>query len=278
MNVDAIDGIIRSEISNIGNVMRAILLLAVILFSGEGIYAESDAASASVAASDDAKALAMASEKIRARLKISRPALGIIEIRASPIDGFYEALMEIGQVFYFSGDGSHFFTGDLYEVKLNGLSNVSENARTQERKDIIAGLDESDMLIFSPRKELIKATLTVFTDIDCVYCRKLHNEIPELNRLGIAVRYLAYPRSGLQSDSYDKYVSVWCSDTPKITFTKAKLGEKVPKKTCKNPVAEQFMLGSRIGVNSTPSLIFEDGTLQPGYAPAKALAAKLGIF
>lgn len=223
-------------------------------------------------------ALAKASENIKSRLKISRPGLAILEIRPSPIPGFYQVLMEIGQVFYFSEDGKHFFTGDLYEVKLEGLANVSEEGRTQERKAIVDGLDESKMLVFSPRKELVKATVTVFTDIDCVYCRKLHNEIPELNRLGVAVRYLAYPRSGIQSKSYDTYVSAWCADSPKVAFTKAKMGESIPAKTCANPIAEQFTLGSRLGVNSTPSLIFEDGTLQPGYAPAKALAAKLGLL
>jgi thiol:disulfide interchange protein DsbC len=223
-------------------------------------------------------ALAKASENIKSQLKISRPSLAILEIRPSPVPGFYQVLMEIGQVFYFSEDGKHFFTGDLYEVRPQGLANVSEESRTQERKIILDGLDESKMLVFSPQKELVKATVTVFTDIDCVYCRKLHNEIPELNRLGIAVRYLAYPRSGIQSKSYDTYVSAWCADSPKIAFTKAKMGESIPAKTCLNPIAEQFVLGSRMGVNSTPSLIFDDGTLQPGYAPAKDLAAKLGIF
>lgn len=260
-----------------GNVMRANFLLAFFLFSGILFSAELYAESAAIE-SDDADSLEMASEKIRAQLKISRPALGIVEIRPSPLAGFYEVLMEMGQVFYFSETGRHFFTGDLYEVKSDGLTNVSEESRTRERKEIIDDLDESDMLVFSPRKELVKATVTVFTDIDCVYCRKFHNEIPELNRLGIAVRYLAYPRSGLQSESYNKYVSAWCSENPKIAFTKAKMGESIPPKRCKNPIADQFMLGSRVGVNSTPSLIFEDGSLQPGYAPAKALAAKLGIL
>jgi len=273
--------------SSMGSVMRTkffliSFLLSGILFSGERVFAGTVPGAAPVTApntvTDDDKSLAIASEKIRARLKISRPELGIIEIRPSPVSGFYEVLMAVGQTFYFSEDGLHFFTGDLYEVKLGGLANVSEENRTQERKEIVDGLDESEMLIFSPPEELVKVTVTVFTDIDCVYCRKLHNEIPELNRLGIAVRYLAYPRSGVQTASYDKYVSAYCSETPNIALTKAKMGEKIPSKTCKNPVAQQLMLGSRLGVNSTPTLIFEDGTLQPGYAPAKTLAAQLGIL
>ncbi|MFT7688248.1 MAG: thiol:disulfide interchange protein DsbC [Candidatus Azotimanducaceae bacterium] len=223
-------------------------------------------------------ALVTASENIRSKLKISRPGLEVSDIRRSPIPGFYQVALTVGQVFYFSEDGSYFFTGDLYEVNPEGLANVSELGRTQERKEILDSLDESTMLVFSPRPELVKATVTVFTDIDCVYCRKLHNEIPELNRLGVAVRYLAYPRSGVNTESYDKYVSAWCADSPKVAFTKSKMGEKIPGKTCVNPIAEQFMLGSRLGVNSTPTLIFEDGSMQPGYAPAKALAERLGVL
>jgi len=292
MIVEVIGGIILStlEISNLGNVMstnflRVFFLFSAALFSMESFAERSGGLSGKsteenlIAESDTAAdSLAIASDKIRTRLKISRPALGIIDIRPSPIEGFYEVLMEIGKVFYFSENGHHFFTGDLYEVKLDGLANVSEDGRTRERKEIIDALDESEMLVFSPPKELVKATVTIFTDIDCIYCRKLHNEIPELNRLGIAVRYLAFPRSGVNTASYNKYVSAWCSDTPKIAFTKAKMGESIPTKSCKNPIAKQLMLASRVGVNSTPALVFEDGSLQPGYAPAKALAAKLGIL
>ena len=226
-------------------------------------------------ASDD---LSLASDTIRARLKISRPEIAVLEVKQSAIPGLYEVTLDIGQTFIFTADGRHFIAGDLYEVKDRGLVNISENSRTNERRQIIAGLDESEMIIFSPRKELVKATLTVFTDIDCVYCRKLHNEVPELNRLGIAVRYLAYPRKGLHSESYDKFVSAWCADSPRMALTKAKMGEDISPKVCQNPIAAQYDLGSRLGVNSTPSLIFEDGTLQPGYAPAKTLAARLGVL
>jgi thiol:disulfide interchange protein DsbC len=156
--------------------------------------------------------------------------------------------------------------------------NVSEQGRTEKRKQQMSLLDESQMLVFAPSKERIKATITVFTDIDCGFCRKLHKEVPELNRLGIAVRYLAYPRAGMGSDSYDKYVSAWCADNPKIAFTKAKAGQEIEERTCANPVAEQFQLGGLMGINSTPSLIYDDGRLDPGYLPAEKLAAKLGVL
>ena len=122
-----------------------------------------------------------------------------------------------------------------------------------------------------------KTAITVFTDIDCGYCRKLHQEVPELNRLGIEVRYLAYPRAGLESESYDKIVSAWCADDQRLALTRAKTGKKIESRDCKNPVAQHFALGGAVGVTGTPSIIFEDGRLLPGYLPAERLAQQLGI-
>ena len=134
------------------------------------------------------------------------------------------------------------------------------------------------MLVFSPPADRVKATVTVFTDIDCGYCRKLHQEVPELNRLGIAVRYLAYPRAGLGSDSYDKAVSAWCADNPRLALTEAKLGNEIETRTCANPVAGHMNLGAQFGVNGTPAVFYEDGTLQNGYMPALDMAERLGLI
>jgi thiol:disulfide interchange protein DsbC len=215
---------------------------------------------------------------IRQRLLQARPDLPVGEIVPGALPGFYSAVLEGGQVLHFTEDGRYFFAGDLYEVTSNQLVNVSEQGRTGKRKQLMSLLDESQMLVFAPPKERIKATITVFTDIDCGFCRKLHKEVPELNRLGIAIRYLAYPRAGMGSDSYDKYVSAWCADNPKIAFTKAKAGQEIEERTCANPVAEQFQLGGLMGIDSTPSLIYDDGRLDPGYLPAEKLAAKLGVL
>jgi thiol:disulfide interchange protein DsbC len=133
------------------------------------------------------------------------------------------------------------------------------------------------MLVFSPPAERVKATLNVFTDIDCGYCRKLHQEVPELNRLGIAVRYLAYPRAGVESVSYDKYVSAWCADNQQEAFTMAKLGEPITDKTCNNPVAVQHKIGAEMGVTGTPALLYNDGRLEMGYRNAATLARMLGV-
>ena len=215
---------------------------------------------------------------IRERLLAARPDLPITDVFASELDGFYDANLPGGQTLHISSDGRYLFTGDLYEVTDSGLVNLTETSRSIQRKKLLDALDESEMLVFAPPKELTKATVTVFTDIDCTYCRKLHKEVPELNRLGMAVRYLAYPRAGTGSESYNKFVSAWCADNPKLALTRAKNNQAIEEKTCDNPVAAQYILGGVMGVNSTPSLVYEDGSMDPGYLPAASLAARLGLM
>ncbi len=130
------------------------------------------------------------------------------------------------------------------------------------------------MIVFSP-KEKPRHTLTVFTDIDCGYCRKLHAEMDELNSYGIEVRYMMFPRTGLNTPSYQKAVNVWCAKDQQVSMTKAKAGESIPQANCDNPIASQFDLGQQLGVTGTPALLLGDGSLIPGYRPAKDLAAIL---
>jgi thiol:disulfide interchange protein DsbC len=130
------------------------------------------------------------------------------------------------------------------------------------------------MVVFPPAGPT-KHTVTVFTDIDCGYCRKLHQEIADYNQQGIKVRYLMYPRAGVGSESYNKAVWVWCADDRQDAITRAKRGEEIPHKTCANPVKEQFELGQTLGVRGTPSIILENGQMVPGYVPAAQLAQML---
>jgi thiol:disulfide interchange protein DsbC len=181
-----------------------------------------------------------------------------------------------GSVFYGTEDGRYLFAGDLYEVGDTELVNLAEVGRVEKRKTLMASVDPADMLIF-PASVPRKAVITVFTDVDCGYCRKLHQEVPELNSLGIEVRYLAYPRAGIGSRAYEKIVSAWCSEDPNAAITKLKAGESIPDATCTNPVAAQYNLGREIGVSGTPAIVLEDGQLLPGYVPAADLARRLGI-
>ena len=221
--------------------------------------------------------LALSPEEVRAKILEARPGLPIGSLKESVLPGFYEAVLTDGAILYVAEDGNHFIAGDLYRVDPGGLVNVTEESQNVVRRELLQDLDESQMVVFAPAKGLKRARITVFTDIDCGYCRKLHQEIPELNRLGIEVRYLAYPRAGVDSTSYNKIVSAWCAENPQLSLTKAKLGQEIEEKTCENPVAAQYALGGEFGVTGTPAIVFDDGRIQMGYSPANQLAARMGL-
>lgn len=216
-------------------------------------------------------------EQAASRLQASSPELPVSSIRESTLQGYYEVVLRGGMTLYMDDRAEHFFAGDLFLVQEQGLVNATEVARVEARRDLLNSLDPADMIVFSPPKGPTRATVTVFTDIDCGYCRKLHQEVPELNRLGIEVRYLAYPRAGVGSASYEKAVSAWCADNPNLALTRAKAGKDIESRTCDNPVAAQYGLGGDFGVTGTPAVIYENGTLQAGYLPADQMAARLGI-
>jgi thiol:disulfide interchange protein DsbC len=145
--------------------------------------------------------------------------------------------------------------------------------RNDTRRKAIEGVGEENMIVFSPQDP--KHTVTVFTDIDCGYCRKLHREIDSYENAGIKVRYLLFPRSGVDSPSYDKAVSVWCSEDRAKALTEAKQGKAVDKKECDNPVREDIELGHSLGVTGTPTIVLENGRVVPGYVPAASLKRML---
>ena len=190
-------------------------------------------------------------------------------IKATAVQGLYEVIYGT-EVFYLSEDGRYVLqNGSLLDLETG--KNLTELARAGIRKELMRNLDESQMIVFSPDKP--RYTLTVFTDIDCGYCRKLHREIDQLNSYGIKIRYMMFPRSGVNAPSYKKAVSVWCSEDQQTSLTRAKAGEDVPPENCNHPVSSQLLTGQRLGVTGTPALFMEDGTLIPGYRPAKDLAA-----
>ncbi len=208
--------------------------------------------------------------KIRQNLSPILANTPIDSIKPSPIKGIYEVQLDDGQVLLADENGDYFIMGDVFQVSRGSVTNVSEKHRNMKRAVEIAAIAEKDMVVFAAENS--QAIVTVFTDVDCGYCRKLHREVPELNKLGITVRYLAFPRAGIGSPSYQKIVSAWCAEDPPQALTDAKNGIKLDKAVCDNPVAKQYQLGQKIGITGTPALIFEDGTLVPGYIPAKKLA------
>lgn len=174
-------------------------------------------------------------------------------------------------VFYVSTDGQYVVAGEMLDVNQD-LENwsLTEKAMRVLRLELLADAPEADMIIFPATAPKI-GTVTVFTDIDCGYCRQLHSQMQEYNDAGIEIRYLGYPRAGVGSKSYDKTVTVWCSEDRQAAMTAAKKGEELANKTCENPVAMQLELGKKLGITGTPTLIFNNGAKIPGYVPPKEL-------
>ncbi len=192
-----------------------------------------------------------------------RSALGgvkISTIESTPIPGLYEVVVG-SQVVYVSRDGRYLLQGELIDFSKH--ENLTEARRSSIRSKVIDSLDESRMIIFKPKK--VKHVVTVFTDIDCAYCRKLHSQMDQYLAKGIEIRYLFYPRAGAHSSSYDKAVSVWCADDRKQALTDSKNNRLVPKKTCNNPVDEDMNLARQLGLRGTPYILFENGQSPPGY-------------
>lgn len=192
-------------------------------------------------------------------------------LKPTPLAGIFEAKFG-GEIIYVSGDAHYVLSGELIDAK--SKSSLTEEARAEGRKEIMKTVDASKTIEFKAKGEE-KHVLYAFTDVDCPYCVKLHKEVSALNDKGVTVRYLAYPRAGVGSPAYKKMVSVWCSDNKQEAMTKAKNGEEVPVKDCPNPVADEFALGQKLGVNGTPALVTADGLMIPGFRPADQLVKML---
>jgi len=199
------------------------------------------------------------------------PGVSLDNISPSPVSGVSE--VQVGpRLFYVTNDGKYMLQGSL--IDLETRVDVSEERRKGIRLDAINAVGEDQMIIF-PAKES-RHTITVFTDIDCGYCRKLHKEIDQYNANGITVRYMMFPRSGVGSPSYNKAVSVWCEKDHQDALTRSKAGEELQAGTdCANPVKQHYELGQLIGVRGTPALVLDDGEMLPGYVPAVKLAKAL---
>jgi len=194
------------------------------------------------------------------------------ELHASPIPGIWE-LVRGTEIAYVTSDGKYAISGDLYDLGRN--DNLTDVRRKDIRMRLLASVPESDMLIFSPRDP--KYTVTVFTDVDCAYCRKLHSQIAEYNRLGVRVRYMFYPRSGPNTESWTKAEQVWCSTNRNEALTRAKLGEelKSPKSCGNSPVARDYAMGQQFNVRGTPAIVMNNGEMLGGYLPPMELVQHL---
>ena len=216
-------------------------------------------------------------QSVLSMLKTARPDIQFTFLGESPMPGVYEVQVMNGPLLFVHEQGEYLFEGGLLKVSESGIVDTMEERKAIKRRDVFAARSTDDMIIFKPEGES-KAIMNVFTDVDCGYCRKFHQEVPELNAMGIEVRYLAFPRAGIPSGSYDKIAKAWCAEDQQDALTKVKSGRSVDVEVCEdNPVAEQYAFGTQLGVTGTPAIILMDGTLIPGYQPAKKFAEVLGL-
>lgn len=211
-------------------------------------------------------------KQIRSAMESLAPQATVKSIEESPVPGVFEVTVGT-QVLYVTADGRYLMQGSLFDIETR--TDLTAEAMAKLRKGVLSEVDPAEQITFAPPEDEISHEVFVFTDIDCGYCRRLHSQIDEYNDYGIAVHYLSFPRAGPDSQSFDKAISVWCADDRQTALTEAKQGNDPEPRTCENPVASQFQLGQDIGVQGTPAIVAEDGTMLPGYMPPQTLVQRL---
>jgi thiol:disulfide interchange protein DsbC len=207
---------------------------------------------------------------IEAKIRAMAPNAGMIAISETPIDGLLQVQVN-SEIYYATADARYLISGRV--IDMDTRVDLTDQAKAGIRKGFLEDLDPAQQISFSPARP--EHELLVFTDIDCGYCRKLHSQMDDYLAQGIAIHYLAFPRAGVGSHSYEKFVSVWCADDKQEALTEAKAGSEPEPLNCENPIADQYHLGREVGVTGTPALLTSDGTLIPGYMPPDQLKARL---
>ena len=208
-------------------------------------------------------------KEVRAAIAKRMPRAADGTIKTTPLKGIYE-LMAGGQVMYVSKDARYVIDGNLFDLEQR--RNLTEETRGTLRKQVLDDLGEANMLVYTPKGET-KHTITVFTDIYCPYCQRLHQEMDQYMAGGVKVRYIFLPFKGKKS--FDTSVSVWCAKDPNAAMDKAKSGEEVESKTCDNPIEKHQALAAELGIRGTPAIMLENGYLNPGYVPADKLIQQM---
>ncbi|SFC21787.1 thiol:disulfide interchange protein DsbC [Marinospirillum celere] len=212
------------------------------------------------------------------QLQVIDSRIAIESLESTPLEGIYEVLLNSGDLLYVSADGRFLFAGNLLELSDQGIKDLTENKRSQLRRQQLQDLPEEEQVVFPVAAgQETQAVIQVFTDITCPYCVRLHEEMADLNAAGIEVRYLAFPRQGVGSSAYQKLVNVWCAANPREAMNQAKSGEEVAAASCDNPVASHFELARAQGIQGTPAIILPDGKVIPGYVPSERLIQELGL-
>jgi len=214
-------------------------------------------------------------ELISAKLENILPADAVIEsIEPSIFDGIYKVYYGDLQPIYVSQDGNFFIYGDMYQINSNRIINITNEETKSRRVDLLSSIPSNELIIFKSKNEI--SAITVFTDVDCGYCRKLHSQISEYNKVGITVKYAAFPRSGIGTQTFTRMVGAWCADEPKKVITDLKNDKKLNLDFCDDqPIAKHYVIGQKLGISGTPAIITPDGELIPGYVSPEELLSRL---
>ena len=212
---------------------------------------------------------------IESNLKnILPPDTTIESIEPSSLKGIYKVYYGDLQPIYVSEDGNFFIYGDMYKIGSNDITNLTKEEIKGRRLDILDSIPADELIIFKSNNELV--SITVFTDVDCGYCRKLHSQIDEYNQAGITIKYAAFPRSGIGTQTFTKMVGAWCSEDPKQAMTDLKNDKKMNLDFCEEqPIARHYIIGQKLGINGTPAIITPDGDLIPGYVSPEELLLQI---
>lgn len=210
-------------------------------------------------------------KRVRAAVASVAPKAELDRVAPSVVAGFTEVITE-GQTVYVSNDGRYLIQGSLFDIEKK--EDVSQLGLSVVRRAELAKIPAADRIVFAPVGPA-RHRVAIFTDIECGFCRKLHEDIAEYNKRGIAIEYLAFPRAGLQSPDGIAMQSVWCASDRRKALTDAKAGRPVPPMACRNPVADQYESGRRMGLTGTPMIINEDGLMLPGYLPPDKMLESL---
>ncbi len=195
------------------------------------------------------------------------------DISTTAFNGMYEIILrEPGlDVIYVSADGRYLSRGEVIDLRTN--INLTQSRLFSLTKEIMSTTTDDEKIIYKADDE--KYVINVFTDVDCPYCRKLHENVPELNKMGVTIKYLAFPRSGVNTESYYRSVAVWCADNPKQAMDRGMSNKDNPLVSCKNPVIDHLILAKKLNVTGTPFIFFENGDHIPGYVKPKDLLKEI---
>lgn len=207
---------------------------------------------------------------VEEQIRSLAPQAQSVAISETPVENLLMVQID-GDIVYATSDGKFLIQGRMIDMETR--VDLTEGAKSDIRRSLLASVDASKQITFAPEEP--QYDLMVFTDIDCGYCRKLHAQMAEYNQQGIAIHYMAFPRAGIGSRSYEKAVSVWCANDPREAMTEAKAGAEPDPAQCDNPIAEQYQLGRDLGVSGTPSLLTAEGQMIPGYVPPDQLRERL---